>query len=143
MLTKGQEIIYRQGGKILGNVNHVTLDALAQNEQNYIRQYQPFLQPCPEELRQLEHHKIPEEKLDTFILGTLYINLPNANIKTEINKVARWQRGVMLYHTEDGTFSIQYINIDLDKMLQDGRDNGVNKFDLVDLPPFPLLSQSA
>ncbi len=119
MLTAGQEIIYRRG-------RHVVVGRLNEDNWNesgygrsagFIRHYQPFVEAGQQTLIPLKDGGPP--------------------IRTsQIKRVDR-RGNTLLCETQNSTYEIEYVGIDLDKILGDGQFQGVNESEDHRLPSFP------
>lgn len=115
MLGYGQKIIYIKNGKVISEVDKELSMPLA--TAHHIRGSQPFVSEGGE------------------------LTIPFKDRRewrtTEVLDVER-KRDTLTCYTLNSTYEIKYVNIDLEKILEDGEDKGVNKFaDGISPPEFP------
>lgn len=125
MLGPEQKIIYRRNGKVISELASDLLGVLGLGHLQYLRHMQPFVSRGNE-------LSIPMND------GTKTTpDLQTAEVQEDVTR----KGNTLICQTRNITYEIEYVNIDLGKILEDGEDKGVNKpIDGVAPSPFPLLS---
>ena len=113
MLRQGQSITYTKNGESLSTLNHDNVKTLKQDMAVYIRLDQPFtVKGCPLAIPKVDYGKI---------IGTIRTSHVKDDPKRDRNK--------LIFETISGTeYAVEYQNIDLERILQDGKAQGVNRW---------------
>jgi len=111
-LLEDQEIIYAKNGEEISRVTRATF--LPEPLAGYVRLYQPFTKAGND------------------------LTIPIVDRQTTKRasvKAVSHEGNVLTVTTKSSTYTITYVNIDLEKILADGEFKGVN--DTIDHPTFP------
>ncbi|MBW2977383.1 hypothetical protein KY331_00915 [Candidatus Woesearchaeota archaeon] len=113
MLRQGQSIIYTKNGESLSTLNPDNVKTLKEDMAVYIRFDQPFtVKGCPLAIPKGDSQKIE---------GTLRTSQVKEDPVRDGNR--------LICETISGTkYIIEYQNIDLERILQDGKTKGVNQW---------------
>lgn len=121
MLTKNQEIIYRRSEEEISRLTVENTKKIDMTTLAYIRYSQPFT-------KKGQQLTIPKGKKYT--------------ITSRIRENPKRKGNVLVVQTLNSVYKIEYVNIDLEKILADGQGQGVNKsIPEGGLPPFPELKK--
>jgi len=121
MLNKTQEIIYKRNGNIFSKLTSENIDDLNLKIMMYIRNYQPFVKPN-----------------DRLGIPTMNGKVLNTSKITSIDR----KKNEMICKTRNSVYEIEYKNINLERILEDGPGEGVNKETPTNIIPyFPDLSK--
>ena len=115
MLKEEQEVIYRKNGNLFSKLTSKNIDDLNLNIIIYVRHYQPFVKLG-------DRLGIPT--MNGKVLNTSKI----VNIERKKNEI--------ICKTHNSGYIIEYKNINLEKVLENGPGEGVNKGSITEIIPY-------